>query len=158
MTLFKQKYKDKITYLKHDINVFVTWFKGFVKVPFRDYKSYALRQNFRIQKYKANGQTLKDVAASQKVRTERCNHRKGGDGLAAISGGRGDTNEFAVIKHKFANGDIWVNCLRCNKKWKPGSEGYAEALMFPTRNKTSAGVQFGWSDGGAHYREAIKNS
>lgn len=119
-----------------------------------------------------NGQTLKQLAAADKQRQDRCNHRKGGNGLSAIVGGQGDDNQFAVYKHMFCNGDIWVRCLRCGKKWAPPVEAwfdtkeayfaayqeYQAALNFQTRNISSSSYVFRFSDGGAYFREMTRHS
>lgn len=129
------------------------------------------RENLR-QKSLINGQSLKQTAEMDRQAQKRCNHHKGGDGAAGVIGGRGNDSQYAVLKHKFANGDTWVRCLRCGKTWKPPVKAdckteaeynaamaeYRVALDFPTRNQPSAGVVFGFSDGGEFYREVTRST
>lgn len=55
-----------------------------------------------------------------------CSHRKAGmvrltGSSASIRRGlnNGNGSQYAVRKHQMMNGDIWVDCLRCGKKWRP---------------------------------------
>lgn len=134
-------------------------------------KERELKREDRRQKSIINGQTLKALEEGTQQAQARCNHHKGGDGAEGVIGGRGNSPQYAVLKHKFANGDTWVRCLRCGKTWKPpvhsehktdasyneAMREYRAALDFPTQNKPSAGVVFGFSDGGEFYREVTKN-
>ena len=133
----------------------------------RELKRETIRQRSRT-----NGKTLKQTADSDRQSQSRCNHRKGGQGVAGIVGGHGDDNQYAVLKHQFCNGDTWVRCLRCGKTWKPAVRSayyseesyliavseYQAALNFNTRNITSGSVVFKFSDGGAFYREQTQPS
>jgi hypothetical protein len=135
-------------------------------------KERELKREDKRQKSITNGQTLKALAEGTLQAQLRCNHHKGGDGAEGVIGGRGNSPQYAVLKHKFANGDMWVRCLRCGKTWKPPVKSehktdatynsamteYRTALEFPTQNKSSAGVVFGFSDGGEFYREVTKNA
>lgn len=114
-----------------------------------------------------NGQTLKQLLASDRAAQARCNHHKGGQGMNAIAAGQGDDPQYSIFKHMFCNGDTWVSCLRCHKTWKPplrknyltdeGYEGalkdYNAALLFQTRNISSSSYVFKFSDGGDYFRE-----
>lgn len=31
----------------------------------------------------------------------------------------GDSQQYAVIKHRMIDGNLWVRCLRCSKTWVP---------------------------------------
>jgi hypothetical protein len=129
------------------------------------------RENVR-QKSITNGAILKQNNATDASSQTRCNHRKGGNELTGYIGGQGDSSQYAVIKHTFANGDQWIRCTRCSKTWKPPvesqfitKESYYEALAeyktavnFPTQNKPSTAVVFQFSDGGKFYRETTKDS
>jgi hypothetical protein len=128
------------------------------------------REN-KLQRSITNGQTLIQLRNIKKQVQNRCNHRKGGNGAEGVIGGQGDDNQYAVLKHKFANSDTWVRCLRCGKTWKPPVRTpkygpplteeeyikqyteYQTALQFPTRNVPSGGITFGFSDQGEYYRE-----
>lgn len=137
-----------------------------------------LKRETNRQKALTNGQTLKQIESNEKAHQKKCNHRKGGNGAAGVVGGKGDSTDYAVIKHTFAHGDTWVRCQRCGKTWKPpvksqytnsetskfddyGFESamriYENALEFQTKNITSAGVPFRFSDDGEHYREQTKS-
>lgn len=136
-----------------------------------------LKRETNRQKALTNGQTLKQIESGEKAHQKKCNHRKGGNGAAGVVGGKGDSPDYAVIKHTFAHGDTWIRCQRCGKTWKPpvksqytsangfddfGFEGaarvYETALEFQTKNVTSAGVPFRFSDDGEYYREQTKSA
>ena len=131
-----------------------------------------LRRETKRQRSVTNGATLKALAEADIASQKRCTHRKGGDGANAVIGGQGQDQQYAVLKHIFANGDMWVRCLRCGKTWKPplrmqynsdadydtAVREYGEAIHFHTRNVTSKSVIFGFSDNGAHYRLVTANS
>jgi hypothetical protein len=110
---------------------------------------------------------------------KRCNHKKGGDGVRGVIGGKGDDVQYAVLKHTFCNGDTWIRCLRCGKTWKPpilvdyktdegykaAQERYQIALDFTTRNQTSSSYCFQWGynpektkGGDEFFREVTRNS
>lgn len=138
-----------------------------------------LKRETNRQKALTNGQTLKQIADGDKAHQKKCNHRKGGNGAAGVVQGKGDSSDYAVIKHTFAHGDTWVRCQRCGKTWKPPVKSdythpvsgafdeygfdtalrtYETALDFQTKNVTSAGVPFRFSDDGEFYREQTKSA
>lgn len=97
-----------------------------------------LKHEQKIEAAKMHGQVLKATEEFKQAEAASCTHRKGG--LANMKTGQigpGTDNNYAVIKHKFQWGDTWVYCQRCPKRWRPGDEGYEEALNFPTNNVTS---------------------
>ena len=130
-----------------------------------------LRETKR-QRSITNGATLNQLAAIDKAQQSRCNHKKGGNGAQGVVGGQGDDSQYAVIKHTFGNGDMWVRCLRCGKTWKPPIRShfakeedylkavvaYETAINFQTRNVPSSSVQFRFSDNGEYYRKVTENS
>lgn len=79
-----------------------------------------------------------------------CNHKKGGKGVNAVVHGQGNDSNYAVVKHQYGNGQVWILCQRCLAEWRPGDTaathptgiGYREALAFPTDNEMSTSVQF----------------
>jgi hypothetical protein len=129
-----------------------------------------MKRENRLQRSVINGQTLKQLSAIDKATQNRCNHKKGGNGAQGVVGGKGDDSQYAVLKHTFANGDMWVRCLRCGKTWKPpvrrayktdeAYKGawavYEEAKEFQTRNTPSSAYLFRYSDNGEFYREATE--
>jgi len=138
-----------------------------------------LKREQNRQKAKTNGETLRQILNSDTAHQKKCNHRKGGNGSAGVVQGRGDSSDYAVIKHTFAHGDTWVRCQRCGKTWKPPVKSqytnpstgvfdeyafesamrvYENALEFQTKNVTSAGVAFRFSDDGEYYREQTKSA
>jgi hypothetical protein len=131
-----------------------------------------LKRENKRQRSLTNGQTLKQLATNDAAAQKRCNHRKGGNGAHGVVGGQGDDSQYAVLKHTFANGDMWVRCLRCGKTWKPPIQEsfkteaeflaavvvYETAVNFQTRNVASGSCQFRFSDGGKYYREVTANS
>jgi hypothetical protein len=126
----------------------------------------------KASNYKTRGEALKANENKTKQDQKRCNHRKGGQGLQGVVGGRGDSTYYAVIKHTFCHNDQWVCCLRCGKTWKPPLERsfkekdlfyqalaeYRMALDFPTLNAPSSSSQFQFSDNGASMREVLEPS
>jgi hypothetical protein len=128
------------------------------------------RDTFR-QRSLTNGQTLKQLKSNDEAVQKRCNHHKGGNGMGGYLGGQGDDPQYAVIKHKVSNSDLWIRCMRCGKTWKPpiaseyetpealtkAQSEYQEAVNFPTRNVTSSSVVFQFSDGGKFFREQTKD-
>ena len=131
---------------------------AFLKTPLAFYRYENEWRQRRINNAVMHGEVLNQIAKQATVRENRCNHRKGGNGINSVINGTGTDLQYAVVKHTFSNGDTWVNCIRCGKKWKPGQTGYEEALKFRTHNSTSSGILFRFSDHGEHYRQAIKNS
>jgi hypothetical protein len=131
-----------------------------------------LKRETKKQRSVTNGQTLLQLDANDKAAQRRCNHRKGGNGAHGVVGGQGDDSQYAVLKHTFANGDMWVRCLRCGKTWKPPVKSkftdeaaylravveYETAVNFQTRNVPSGSVTFRFSDNGAYYRQVTESS
>ena len=131
-----------------------------------------LKRETKRQRSLTNGQTLKQLSANDRAMQKRCNHKKGGNGAQGVVGGQGDDSQYAVLKHTFANGDMWVRCLRCGKTWKPvlrkdfptdelylaAVAEYQAAINFQTRNVPSGSCQFRFSDNGDYYREVTANS
>lgn len=130
-----------------------------------------LKREDRQQSFQTKGQAIAQTNASEKAQQAACPHRKGGFGQNGNLG-RGQDSQYAVIKHKMGNGDIWVRCLRCAKTWKPPleknyktNEAYLEAFVeyktavnFTTLNSDSGSAQFRFSDGGKHYREVTDSA
>jgi hypothetical protein len=81
-----------------------------------------LKRENKRQRSVTNGATLSQLSANDRAAQVRCNHRKGGQGQNGIVAGQGDDSQYAVIKHTFLNGDVWVRCLRCGRTWKPPLE------------------------------------
>jgi len=129
-----------------------------------------MKRDNKRQRSITNGQTLKALAAIDKSVQTRCNHKKGGNGAQGVVGGKGDDSQYAVLKHTFANGDMWVRCLRCGKTWKPPVKRayktdeeyktawavYEQAKEFQTRNTPSSSYLFRYSDNGEYYREVTE--
>lgn len=126
-----------------------------------------LKRETKRQRSITNGETLKQLALGDLAAQRRCTHKKGGNGAEGVIGGQGQDAQYAVLKHIFANGDMWVRCLRCRKTWKPPIRSnfvteelylkaiaeYETAVNFPTRNVTSASIQFRFDDNGEYYRK-----
>lgn len=134
-----------------------------------------LKDMSRINRFADHGKALTQTKRNEEVQQSKCTHRKGGNGLEGYIAGQGQKSEFAVMKHVFANGDMWVRCLRCGKTWKPpvrsqfmfGPDGkplaefrggkfdqnryeaafndYRAACAFPTNNSTSSSALFGFN-------------
>jgi hypothetical protein len=131
-----------------------------------------LKRENKRQRSVTNGVTLNQLAANDLAAQLRCNHKKGGNGAHGVVGGQGDDSQHAVLKHTFANGDMWVRCLRCGKTWKPpvrdnykreedylkAVASYEAAVNFQTRNVPSGSCQFRFSDNGAYYRVVTASS
>lgn len=146
-----------------------------------------MKRDNKDQRTRANGTVLENNLLQRKAAQAQCNHKKGGNGLEGFVSGQGDDPQYAIIKHQFLNGDIWVRCLRCGKTWKPpveesfffNSNGrevapkdgkfdkdafetaqveYKRALAFQTRNSMSGSYQFRFSDGGKIFRTVTKDT
>ena len=126
----------------------------------------------KASNYRTRGEAINANNNKTAQDQKRCNHRKGGQGLQGVVGGRGDSTYYAVIKHTFCHNDTWVCCLRCGKTWKPPLERsfktkdefyvaiaeYKMALDFPTLNAPSSSSQFQFSDNGARMRDVLEPS
>jgi hypothetical protein len=146
-----------------------------------------MKRDNKDQRSRANGQVITNNAEQKKAAQAQCNHKKGGNGLEGYVGGQGDDPQYAVLKHQFCNGDVWVRCLRCGKTWKPpvkesfyfdihgksvapqdgkfnneafinAQTEYRLALAFQTRNSQSGSYQFRYSDGGQIFRDLMKDA
>lgn len=130
--------------------------------PVKQFKLFFTKRKFELDWLRAKGNLLRHADESTAKRIAECNHRKGGmvvDRTGHVQmPTKGTDNQYSVIKHQFANGDFWVLCTRCPKKWKPGDPDYEKALAFPINNVASGALLLKFSDGGKAYREAIKNS
>ena len=124
-------------------------------------------------KARASGQALIQEWRGKASVQSRCNHKKGGDGAAGVVGGRGDSEQYSIFRHKFANQDTWVRCSRCGKTWKPvrkadfkdivnektgevltaleqfmrADNDYNRAMEWHTKNSTSTSYGFQWGTG-----------
>lgn len=130
-----------------------------------------LKREEKQQLYYTRGGAMAATARNEAIAQKHCNHRKGGDGAAGVISGRGTDQFYAILQHKFSNGDVWIRCLRCGKTWKPpirkrfktqeeyerAFADYRTALDFPTRNQPSGGVVFQFSDNGENYRELMEH-
>jgi hypothetical protein len=161
------------------------------KAEFQDIQERLLERKVKREnkesRSKVNGTTLRQIAANDALIQSKCNHRKGGNGIEGVVGGQGDDPQFALIKHRFANGDIWCRCQRCGKTYKPpleddyyfndkgdkvepkhgtfsketfqkAEEEYKWALAAPTRNVMSSGFSYSFSDGGVDYRKKMRST
>lgn len=131
-----------------------------------------LRRDQTRMKARTNGQTIAQINRDKKIVQERCTHRKGGEGAHGVIGGQGMSEYYAIFKHTMANGDMWITCLRCGKRWKPPVRSayttqaqfdaalaeYELAKRFLTTNKPSGSSMFKWSDDGDYYRQLTANS
>lgn len=136
-----------------------------------------MKRDTKDDRSRSNGNVLRQNAAVNALVQAQCNHKKGGNGAEGIIQGRGDDPQYAVLKHRFGNGDIWVRCLRCGKTWKPVLEedhtvegvfnkeafaaavnDYNAAVSFQTRNVMSGSIPYQFSDGGKHFRQVMKNT
>jgi len=84
------------------------------------------RDQFQLEQAHIAGQHLASLDQLLAKRHAACNHRKGGlirrvksDTSIAEGLNNGTSASYAVRKHQMMNGDIWVDCIRCGKKWRP---------------------------------------
>lgn len=131
-----------------------------------------MKREDHAAKAKTNGTNLNQMNAENSFVQKRCNHKKGGNGAEGVLHGRGDDSNYAILKHQFSNGDWWVRCLRCGKKWSPPIEDmfktkeayldayteYKAALLFQTRNSPSTSMLFSFSDKGEFYRRQMAHT
>ena len=133
-----------------------------------------------LEKKKDRGRALDQQSRWVAQRQVKCTHKKGSrinlDRKGPLLSNGGNSLAYAVIKHQFANGDIWVICLCCGRKWKPPIRSqyenekdfwkatieYDQALDFPTSNTSSGSIQLkflnGNQDDSERFRSATKNS
>ena len=132
---------------------------------------------------KQYGHALNAMDANDAAKKLKCNHQKGGTVVTYRDGSiefpsKGWSNQYAVIKHQHVMGDIWIECLRCGRKWKPpirsdfknertyykAFEEYEFMKDCPTNNTMSSSVQCnfrlnGSLDAGREYvRKQMANS
>ena len=140
-----------------------TWRKKYVEllkvIAGQELQESATDQQIEIAK--DHGKCLAQMDRSQVQRQRKCTHRKGGiitnikdPSTISFALAHGNSMQYAVLKHRMINRDIWVRCLRCGKWWKPPCRSefkldrdywkamfeYEEALEFPTNNATSGSV------------------
>ena len=121
---------------------------------------------------RTKGIALDQVRKQQATTEKNCSHLKGGFGREGYIGGKGNhAGNYAVMKHKMHNGDVWVRCLRCGCSWKPplkkafeteaayqeAFQEYKRACEFTTGNSPSSSTLFGFSDGGQYFREQMEH-
>ena len=126
-------------------------------------RRYDSISDIQIEKAKHNGIVLDSITSTTATKQLRCNHQKGGYVKRLSSGPnslvefplKGSSGQYAVIKHQHMHGDIWIECLRCGRRWKPpirkefkkdrdfykAVEEYEGALNFPTNNSMSTSIQ-----------------
>jgi len=116
-------------------------------------------RNQQIEMAKYNGRCLTSADRHHAHEQATCTHKKAGT-IRDLKHPRaeflrGNGLQYAVLKHKFSHGDIWVRCLRCGKWWKPPIRSqykldrdfwramfdYEEAVNFPTNNIMSESIQ-----------------
>jgi hypothetical protein len=129
-----------------------------------------LKRGVLASRSKTNGATIKALRENAIKVQGRCNHKKGGHGIAGYVGGQGNSSDYAVMKHTMCWGDLWIRCMRCGKTWKPPVEKffdtkeeylkefaeYQNAVNFQTNNSGSSSYQFRYSDNGAFAREVMQ--
>lgn len=123
----------------------------------RELKREAARQRSR-----GNGAVLRQQERDQAAQERHCNHRKGGSGMEAYQGGQGDSPQYAVIKHIFANGDMWIRCMRCRKTWKPPIEAdfYFDGQgnqVPPTSDQFGRVIPNGGTFSSEKYQQAVRD-
>ncbi len=103
---------------------------------------------------RANGYCLDNADRARAETQTKCTHRKGGSYNRHSPFMNGNAAQYAVRKHVMMNRDLWVDCLRCGKKWRPplrsefrndrefykAVEEYETAKNFPTNNVTSSSI------------------
>jgi len=125
---------------------------------------------------KAMGITIVRMNQVLANRQSQCNHRKGGtirhlSHSQSIADGlnHGTSLQYSVRKHRMMNGDLWIDCTRCGKKWRPPVKPtlnwfdkkfrterfknyeaalaeYTAAANFDTNNVTSDSIQCNFYD------------
>lgn len=122
----------------------------------------AKQTEYRIRQDRASRKIRHDMAIETLKRQFYCSHRKGAFVLMPVHKAPGETNEqqednynkflpklpffefdFAVMKHTLPNGQIFIRCMMCNRKWVNTDPDFSEAnkmAQFST-NKPSASEQ-----------------
>ena len=115
------------------------------QLEYIDLKNRVQKIKDQAQRQAVTHQTVEDALADKdrqtKNRQEACTHRKGGKGYEGLCG-NGQDSMYAIARHRMANGEIIVLCLRCQKVWDRKDAEYNQALRFPTDNEMSESCQF----------------
>lgn len=111
----------------------------------------------KLEQANAKKTAILQFLATRKASQDHCNHRKGGRGPEGVMHGQGTDDAYAVIRHRLPHRMFFVLCQRCGKEWHPenkwnvengiirplpASEGWREAMNFPTDNSPSASSDF----------------
>lgn len=104
----------------------------------------------KLEEARAKLIATRQFLAQREANQNACNHRKGGIGADAVMRGQGTDAMYAVIKHKLPDGRYFILCQRCGKEWHSPhplvggqeTQGYREALNFPTDNSPSGSSTF----------------
>ena len=115
------------------------------------------KKNAAIAAAQAKNAALRNFLFQREQAQKQCNHRKGGRNADAIVKGEGSDAYYCIAKHVLPNGRAFVLCCRCGKEWHPANpyniedgknvplpatEGYDEAIRWPTDNTTSGSSLF----------------
>lgn len=81
-----------------------------------------MQQQQQQEARQQQGRVFAQDAAVEAARQEVCTHRKGGivtpRDMAVLTTG-GDSQQYAVIKHRMIDGNLFIRCMRCSKTWVP---------------------------------------
>ncbi len=137
-----------------------------------------MKRETKGQRSKQNGDTLRSTGQQESARQTACTHRKGGNGIQGYVQGKGQKDDHSLMRHHFANGDVWQRCMRCGKTWKPpvkldftakdgtfneasymtAQQVYKAALEMSSSTIPSGGTQWRFSDDGEHYRSTTRST
>jgi hypothetical protein len=93
----------------------VHFLTGHEVLPIKTYNEIAFAKMY--------GNVLQKERELRCTQREECTHRKGGmiyimrDRSLLGSYRKGDSEQFAVLKHQLMNGDWFIRCFRCSKTW-----------------------------------------
>lgn len=162
--------------------------QNWVLAKYYEYLGPMFRTAQQLANARMKGNTLTAMEREIAKRQYHCKHKKGGMfwGLNENTPGteisraldNGNGSQYSVIKHKMINGDIWVDCLRCGKKWKPpmradyrndqefyrALDDYERAVDFDTNNTMSTSAQCRFTLDGSdlagqeYYRKNVASS
>jgi len=128
-------------------------------------ETMATKKRVKDQKraeYQAKSREILTELARRAAQQRGCSHRKGGTARSgsakALPIEGGDSDMYAIIKHKMPTGQWWCLCARCGAEWWPkdkytgrpatiiGDFTYEMALAARSDNTPSGSVVFQFED------------
>jgi predicted Zn finger-like uncharacterized protein len=135
----------------------------------READKHKMEADGKAARDKRTGEALTQQRPENRFKAVRrtCNHKMGGKSRENLMTGRGNSDQYCVVKVKLPTGDVMVRCQRCRTVWVPpleadytvngklnrdefvkAQEEYNEAYNFETQLAMVVLPQYRWSRGG----------